>query len=166
MDFFEVIKNRRSIRKYQNKAVEKEKLLRILDAGRLASSAMNRQPYKFLIITEKETLAQLSTACNQDWNAPVMVAIICSPSQAWIREDGEEFWKADAAIALNQILLAAHAEGLGGCWISAFHEEDVKQILKITPDYRVAYLATLGYPDEFKGPISNRKTLDSIVNFL
>ena len=140
--------------------------MRILDAGRLASSAMNRQPYQFLVATQKDVLTKLSSACNQDWSAPVMLAVICSPKQAWVREDGEEFWKADAAIALNQILLAAHAERLGGCWVSAFHEDEVKQILGLSSDDRVAYLATLGYPDEFKGPISNRKTLDSLVRFI
>jgi nitroreductase len=166
LDFFEVIKNRRSIRKYQDKAVEQEKILRILDAGRLASSAMNRQPYEFFIITKKDILVKLNSACNQDWSAPVMLAVVCLPERAWVREDGEEFWKADAAIALNQILLAAHAEDLGGCWVSAFHEDEVKQILELNSKYRVAYLATLGYPDEYKGPITNRKTLESLVRFV
>ncbi len=165
LEFFEVIKNRRSIRKYQDKIVEQEKILRILDAGRLASSAMNRQPYEFYVATKKDIIAKLSSACNQEWSAPIMIAIICSPERAWVREDGEEFWKADAAIALNQILLAAHEENLGGCWISAFHEDEVKQILKLNSKYRVAYLATLGYPDEYKGPITNRKTLESLSTF-
>lgn len=161
-----MIRNKRSIRKYQDKSVEQEKIMRILEAGRLASSAMNRQPYQFLVATKKEMLDKLTAACNQDWSSPVMLAVICVPERAWVREDGEEFWKADAAIALNQMLLAAHAEGLGSCWVSAFHEDEVKQVLGLTPEYRVAYLATLGYPDEYKGPISNRKTLDDLIRFV
>ncbi|HEX9262373.1 MAG TPA: nitroreductase family protein, partial [Candidatus Bathyarchaeia archaeon] len=71
MDFFEVVRNRRSIRKYQEKSVEKEKLERILEAARLAPSAMNRQPYQIFIVSNKEILSKISTVCNQDWKAPV-----------------------------------------------------------------------------------------------
>jgi nitroreductase len=163
LDFFEVIKNRRSIRKYQDKTVEKEKLQKVLEAARLSPSAMNRQPYKLLVVTSRGILAKVDSACNQRWEAPIMIVMVSSPKEAWVREDGEEFWKADAAIAMNQVSLAAFAEGLGTCWIAAFKENEVKEILGVDSDSRIPFLSPLGYPAENKGPITNRKTIESLV---
>jgi nitroreductase len=166
LDFFEAIKNRRSIRKYQDKNVEKEKLHKILEAARLAPSAMNRQPYQLFVVTSKAVLGKVDSACNQRWEAPIMIVMVCSPKEAWVRDDGEEFWKADAAIAMNQVSLAAFAEGLGTCWIAAFKENAIKEILGIDSAYRVPFLSPLGYPAENKGPITNRKTIDSLVRYV
>jgi nitroreductase len=163
LDFFEAIKNRRSIRKYQDKSVEKEKLQRVLEAARLAPSAMNRQPYQVFVVASKDVLSKVELACNQRWEAPIMIAMVSSPKEAWVRDDGEEFWKADTAIAMNQVSLAAFAEGLGTCWIAAFKENEVKEILSVDSDSRIPFLSPLGYPAENKGPITNRKTIESLV---
>jgi nitroreductase len=163
LDFFEVIKNRRSIRKYQEKSVEKEKLQKVLEAARLSPSAMNRQPYKLLVVTSKAVMAKVDSACNQRWEAPIMIVMVSSPKEAWVRNDGEEFWKADAAIAMNQVSLAAFAEGLGTCWIAAFKENEVKEILGVDSDLRIPFLSPLGYPAENKGPVINRKPIESLV---
>jgi nitroreductase len=164
VDFFELIRNRRSIRKYQDKSVEKEKLQRILEAARLAPSAMNRQPYQLFVVTNKAILSKINSVCNQDWKAPIMIAMVSIPKEAWVRDDGEEFWKADAAIAMNQVSLAAFAEGLGTCWIAAFKENQMKEILGAASDSRIPFLSPLGYPAENKGPITNRKTIESLVH--
>ena len=166
MDFFETIRNRRSIRKYNDKSVEKEKVQKILEAARLAPSAMNRQPYKLLVVTKKETLSKINSACNQEWKAPIMLVMVSIPKEAWVRDDGEEYWKADAAVAMHQISLAAYAEGLGTCWIVAFKEKEVKKILKIDSESRVAFLSPLGYPAENKGPITKRKEIDTLVRYI
>jgi nitroreductase len=166
LDFFEVIKNRRSIRKYQDKNVEKEKLQKILEAARLAPSAMNRQPYQLFVVTNKDILSKIESACNQKWAAPIMIAMVSTPKEAWVRDDKEEFWKADAAIAMNQVSLAAFAEGLGTCWIAAFKENQVKEILGVASDSRIPFLSPLGYPAENKGPITNRKTLESLLHYI
>jgi nitroreductase len=166
LDFFEAIKNRRSIRKYQDKNVEKEKLQKILEAARVAPSAMNRQPYQLYVVSNKEILSRMNSVCNQDWKAPIMIAMVAAPKEAWVRDDREEFWKADAAIAMNQVSLAAFAEGLGTCWIAAFKENEVKEILGVDSASRVPFLSPLGYPAEDKGPITNRKTIDSLVRYV
>lgn len=127
MDVLEAINQRRSIRKYEEKAVEKEKLLTSLEAVRLAPSAMNRQPYTLIVISHPEAINQLSSVCNQPWEAPLIIAICAFPKDAWVRADGEEYWKADAAVAMTNLSLAAWAEGLGTCWIAAFKEEAVKK---------------------------------------
>ncbi len=166
MDFLEAIRNRRSIRKYHDKSVEREKVQKILEAARLAPSAMNRQPYQFLVVTKKDILSRINSACNQNWKAPIMIVMVSIPKEAWVRDDGEEYWKADAAIAMHQVSLAAYAEGLGTCWIAAFNEKEVKDILKIDSESRVVFLSPLGYPAEKKGPINKRKEIDTLVRYV
>ena len=165
MDFFDVVENRRSIRKYLEKEVEKEKLQKILEVARLSPSAKNLQPYQIFVVATKDLKSKIYSACNQEWKAPIMIAVVCNPKQAWVRDDGEEYWKTDAAVAMHQISLAAWAEGLGTCWIAAFKENQVKEILGVPSDSRVAFLSPLGYPAEMKGPIEKRKSLDSLVRY-
>ena len=165
LEVFEAIKRRRSIRKYEQKVVEKEKLLKVLEAARLSPSAMNLQPYAFVVTKEKENIEKLSSACNQEWIAPMMIVVCTFPKEAWVRDDGEEYWKVDAAVAMNNISLQACAEGLGTCWIVAFQEEKVKEILGINPDSRVLAMTPLGYPAEKKGPVTNRKTIDELTHY-
>ena len=165
MEIFEAIKRRRSIRKYEQKVVEKEKLSKVLEAARLAPSAMNRQPYAFVVTSENETIEKISSACNQEWDAPTIIVVCAFPEEAWVRDDGEEYWKADAAIAMNNMSLQACAEGLGTCWIAAFKEEKIKDILGIGPEARVVAMTPLGYPAEKKGPVTNRKTIDELVHY-
>ena len=165
LEVFDAIMRRRSIRKYSQKVVDNEKLLKVLEAARLAPSAMNRQPYAFVVARERETIEKLSSACNQEWVAPIIIVAFAIPSEAWVRDDGEEYWKADTAIAMNNISLQACSEGLGTCWIAAFNEEKIKEILKIKPEARVFAMTPLGYPAETKGPVTKRKTLDEIVHY-
>jgi nitroreductase len=165
LDVFDAIRLRRSIRKFEEKFVEKEKMMKILEVARLAPSAMNRQPYAFVVTTEKETIKKLSSACNQEWIAPIMIVVCAFPKAAWARDDGEQYWKADAAIAMNNMSLQAVSEGLGTCWIAAFNEEKIKEILEIDPKARVLALTPLGYPAEKKGPVTKRKTIDELVHY-
>ena len=165
MEIFEAIKRRRSIRKYEQKVVEKEKLSKVLEAARLAPSAMNRQPYAFVVTSDNETIEKISSACNQEWDALTIIVVCAFPEEAWVRDDGEEYWKADSAIAMNNMSLQACAEGLGTCWIAAFKEEKIKDILGIGPEARVVAMTPLGYPAEKKGPVTNRKTIDELVHY-
>ena len=165
LDVLEVIKKRRSIRKYKQKVVEKEKLLKVLEAARLAPSAMNLQPYSIVVLSDTETIEKISSACNQKWDAPTIIVICAFPKKAWTRDDGEEYWKVDAAVAMTNLSLQACAEDLGTCWIAAFKEEEIKEILGIEHDARVVAMTPLGYPDEKKGLVTNRKTIDELVRY-
>ena len=122
MNVMDVIKTRRSIRKYSSKLVEKEKIEKILEAGRLSPSAANRQPWHFLVITDKELKTRLSEAYSSEWfvSAPVILIVCADPNVAWCRNDGEDYWKVDAAIAMQSMILEAWEEELGTCWIAAF----------------------------------------------
>lgn len=167
MDVFEAIRTRRSIRRYENRPVEKEKLLKILEAARLAPSAANHQPSSFIVVTDPKVRGSLRSAYGQDWfiNAPMIIVACASPEMAWVRSDREEYWKVDVTIAMQSLILAAWEEGLGTCWIGAFREEEVKKALKVPPKVRVVAMTPLGYPAEKKGPVTERKPLEEIAHY-
>jgi nitroreductase len=167
MDVFEAVKTRRSIRKYQDGAVEPEKLAKILEAARLSPSACNKQPWHFIVVSEKEARRRLFPAYRNEWfvNAPVIIAACVSPDEAWVRWDGEAYWKVDAAVAVQDMILVARELGLGTCWIGAFDEKKVKEALGIPVEVRVVALFPLGYPAEAKGVVTERKPLEEIVHY-
>ncbi|MBT0160321.1 nitroreductase [Candidatus Bathyarchaeota archaeon A05DMB-2] len=167
MDVFEAVQTRRSIRAYQERAVEKEKLVKVLEAGRLSPSAANQQPWHFIAVTDKAARERLFTAYNRRWfvDAPAIIVACALPEKSWSRQDGEEYWKVDVAIALQSMVLVARELGLGTCWIGAFNEEKVKEALGIPQKVRVVALTPLGYPAEQKGPVADRKPLEEIVHY-
>ncbi len=159
------MRTRRSIRRYKDKPVEKEKLVNILESARLAPSAMNKQPYTLVVVTEKEAIKKLIAACNQDWATSTIIVMCALPSEAWTRDDGESYWKADAAIAMHNMSLVSLEEGLGTCWIAAFKESEIKKILGIPAHVRVMAMTPLGYAAEKKGSVTRRKSLEELVRY-
>jgi nitroreductase len=167
LSILDVLKRRRSIRKYQTKPIEKDKLLKLLEAARLGPSAANMQPCQFIVVTAKEMREKLRASYKNDWfvNAPVIIVGCAKPKEAWRRRDKEEYWKVDVAIAMQNLILAAAEAGLGTCWIAAFDEKSAKKALDIPKDVRVVAMTPLGYPDEEKGLITDRKPLENIVHY-
>ena len=167
MDVFEAVKTRRSIRKFKDKIVEQEKLEKVLEAARLAPSAANRQPWSFIAISDKTIRQSLFSAYNQDWfvNAPIIIVACGFPDKGWRRQDGEKYYPIDVAIAMQNMILVAHSMGLGTCWIAAFDEKKAKKALDIPKKVRIIAMTPLGYPDEVKGPITKRKTLEEIIHY-
>ncbi|MGQ9630010.1 MAG: nitroreductase family protein [bacterium] len=167
MNVHEVIRRRRSIRKYKSREVEREKLDRVLEAGRLSPSAANRQPWHFIVVTDPKVRESLRAAYNRDWfvGAPAIIVACADPKGAWVRADGQEYWGVDVAIALQSMVLAATEEGLGTCWIAAFDEKAAVEALKIPPGIRVVAMTPLGYPDEEKGEVTNRKAMGEILHW-
>ena len=166
MDLFETIATRRSIRRYQERPVEKEKLSRVLEAARLAPSADNRQEWRFVVIQEKETIEKLGDVVyGQKFvaKAPVIIAC-CAVRSEYILKCGHPAYAIDIGIAGDHITLAATALGLGTCWIGDFQEDQVKKILNIPDSVRVVELLTLGYPDSKPSP-RPRKDLNEIVYY-
>ncbi len=164
MDVCKAIQSRRSIRAYDSREVEEEKLLRVLDAGRLSPSASNRQERRFIVIRDAGTRKLLSEAArNQKFvaEAPVVIAA-CSVESGYIMFCGQPAYTVDTAIAVDHMTLAAVEEGLGTCWIGAFDEKKVKEILNIPDHVRVVALLPLGYPSSVPPP-APRKSLDEIV---
>jgi len=164
MDVLKAIRSRRSIRKYDNREVEEEKLVRVLESGRLSPSASNRQERRFVVIRDASTRKALCEAAgNQKFvaEAPVVIAA-CSIETEYIMFCGQRAYPIDTAIAVDHMTLQAAEEGLGTCWIGAFDERKVKNILNIPDGVRVVALLTLGYPSTIPLP-TPRKSLDDLV---
>ncbi|MCW4051796.1 MAG: nitroreductase family protein [Candidatus Bathyarchaeota archaeon] len=167
MGVFEIIRKRRSIRLYEEKPVEQEKLNRVLEACRLAPSADNRQPWRFIVVTNDEVKEKLRASYDEEWfvSAPVIIIGCAVPKEAWVRMDGQEYWMVDVAIAMQNMILVATELGLGTCWIADFDEEAARKTLKLSQNVRIVAMTPLGYPTEEKRPVRNRKSLSEIVHY-
>jgi len=157
-ELLRIIYNRRSVRRYERRPVPDDVLRSVLEAGRQAPSARNLQPYCFIVVRDPELKKKLIFS---EWNkfieeAPIMI-VGCGDSRA-------KWAVVDVAIALQNMVIAAEALGLGTCWIGHFIEDEVKRILRI-PDYmRVVAMITLGYPAERPGP-RPKKSLEELVRY-
>lgn len=148
MDIIDVIRNRRSIRSYSDEPVPREVIERLLEAGRLAPSASNRQEWRFVVVTDQGRRAALARAAgNQRFvaEAPVVMAA-CAETDGHVMRCGQPSYPIDVAIAVDHVTLQAVAEGLGTCWIGAFDEDEAKKVLGIPEEIRVVELLTVGYP--------------------
>ncbi|RLI37815.1 nitroreductase [Candidatus Bathyarchaeota archaeon] len=169
MEFYEVIRTRRSIRSYKPDPVPEDVLRRVLEAARIAPSGSNRQPWKFIVVRDEEVKRRLVEAChNQSFIAEAPVVIVaCGYNIHYNRGGymGDMSMLVDVAIAFTHLILAARAEGLGTCWIGSFDNEAVKRILNIPDDVNVVALTPLGYPrgEGFSEP-GPRKSLEDIVS--
>ncbi len=164
MELKEAIKQRQSIRDYEDKAVPEEKLLKVLEAARLAPSASNRQRWKFIVVRESERRLALARAAGGQVHlarAPVVIAAVATMPE-YVMRCGVPAYAVDLAIAVDHMTLAAVDEGLGTCWIGAFSQEEVRDILKVPEHYRIVTLLPLGFPKQMERP-KVRKLLDEIV---
>jgi len=152
MDFMEVVRRRRSIRKYKPDPISQDQLLSILEAARLAPSWANSQCWKFVVVTEPQARHALAKAGNE-WaaHAPVMIAACADPSKPGTKGD-QAYYMLDIGIAMEHIMLAAADQGLGTCWIGWFDEAVAKQALGVPDHIRVVAYTPLGVPDETPEP--------------
>jgi len=160
----EAIKKRQSVRSYQDKEIPEEILQQILEAGRLAPSASNRQGWKFIVVKDENLRKKLVPACkNQKFVGEASIVIVgCGTNPDYIMTNGEHTYSIDLAIALDHMSLEATSLGLGTCWIGSFYQDQVKEILGVPESVRVVNLLTLGYPKEL-GTKTERKPLSEII---
>jgi len=172
MDFYNLIRTRESIRVYDPaRPVEEDKLRRILEAGRLAPSAANYQPWHFLIISSSGMLAKVRACYERDWftDAPNILIVTGNKTDAWVRKyDGYNSLETDLTIAMDHMILAAENEGVGTCWIAAFNPEILREALSLKENDEIYAITPLGYPKKgfVKKGRKNRKPLDEIIRFL
>ncbi|MBN1785888.1 MAG: nitroreductase family protein [Candidatus Methanofastidiosa archaeon] len=156
MEVMEAIKKRRSVRRYAKRKVEEDKLLRILEAARLAPSARNIQNRLYIVV--ENITGDLVEACNsQGWisSSPVIIAGILDPTvNRWA--------DTDMAIAFEHMVLEAVELGLGTCWVGAFDESKVKSLLGVPGNMKVYALLTLGYPEMIPSSMVGKKNLEEI----
>lgn len=170
MDIFQVFRDRRSIRKYKDTPVEPEKINQILDAARLAPSWKNLQCWRFLVLTDADRRAKVLEGFHADnpgtkaiAAAPVILVVCGNPAESDI-ENGIEYYAVDVAIAFEHVCLAAHALGLGTCWMGWYDEDLLKRTLGIPQDMRIVGISPLGYPDQ-EPKARPRKELSEIVYY-
>jgi nitroreductase len=172
MEYTDLILSRESIRNYDpDRPVAKDILEKILNAGRLAPSACNLQPYKFLVISSSPVLERVRASYNKVWfkEASHILVIIGLKDQAWIRSyDGYNSIETDVTIAMTHIVLAAENEGVATCWIAAYNPAILNEALNIKDGQVIFGITPLGYPKPGfqKSMNKQRKSLRDIVEFL
>jgi len=165
MDVMTAIQSRRSIRSYKDKEIEEDKLEKVLEAGRLAPSANNRQEWKFVVVREKDTRQKLAVASrNQHFvgEAPCVI-VACATETAHVMSCGQLAYPIDLAIAVDHMTLKAVEEDLGTCWIGAFDEAEVKEILGIPERIRAVALLPIGYPEYVPSQTPRKMREETVV---
>ncbi|MBQ0048843.1 MAG: nitroreductase family protein [Bacteroidales bacterium] len=164
MNLKELCEARYSCRLYQEKPIEAEKLEYIKECVRLAPSAVNRQPWKFLLITDPAQLDIVKACYKREWiqTAPAIVMCLKNESECWTRRyDSHSHADIDIAIATEHLCLAATEQGLAGCWVCNFDIEMLRSTFPIPEGYDPAVLVPLGYPADEPAP-KVRKPLDEV----
>jgi nitroreductase len=159
MEVFEAIQKRRSIRSFTGSPVPEADLVRIVDAGRLAASGMNRQPWEFIIVTDPQIMARLRVPADH-WmqDAGAVIAVVMDPESRW--------WVEDGAAAVQNMLLACAALGYGTCWIEGYtlrNEELLKDCLGIPAGRRLFTLLPVGVPTG--QPTKEKKALEEVLHW-
>lgn len=175
-DFLNLVSARRSIRKYLDRPVEAEKIKKCIEAARLAPSACNSQPYKFIIIDDPDVKNRVSKAAfsgiysigKSFGSAPVLVAVVSQKQNitAWLGNQIQNinFRYIDIGIAVEHFILQATELGLGTCWIGWFNQKNVSHVLGVPSRYRVEVMLSVGYPGE--NPQARvKKSIEEIVSF-
>ncbi len=162
----DLIEKRKSIRSYKPQDVEEEKLNYILQAFRKAPSAKNLQPWKLIIVKDKKKISDLSIVCNNQTflsEAPILIVACAKEDEAYGVMGGYmNSYPIDIALALEHLILAATEKGLGTCWIGAFKEKLVKDLLDVPDNVRVVAITPVGYP-AVEGRTRGRKPISKIV---
>lgn len=172
MDVFEAIRTRRSIRRYKSDPVSDEDIAKILEAAHWAPSAANLQPWEFIIVKDSIIKREIQTLVEEnrietintrgepwktgfskyttEWisNAPIHIIVCADPAKTAPHVFGDETYKYATGAAIQNLMLAAHAIGLGSCWLTMFNKNKLKELLKIPKEIDVIGVITVGYPVE------------------
>jgi len=169
LELFEAIRGRRSVRRFQEKDVPQELITQLIDAARWAPSAGNLQPWEFVVVRDPELKKALARAAlNQMFiaQAPVVI-VVCADEirsgSVYGPRGSTLYCIQDTAAATQNLLLAAHALGLGACWVGAFSEDEVRRVLGIPLGVRPVAIVPVGYPAERPRP-PRRRELGEIIH--
>jgi len=158
MEALEAIRKRRSVRSYTGAPIPKEDLETIVDAGRLAASGSNKQPWEFIVVTERGMIDKLKVASQWMDKAGAIIAVVMDPASRW--------WLEDGAAAVENMLIAATALGYGSCWLEGYtlpREEEFKALLGIPKAKRLLTLVPIGVPVAW--PSKDKKPLAEVLHW-
>jgi nitroreductase len=176
---FDIIKDRYSVRDYDEKPIEKEKLDIILESGRLAPSSSNSQPWHFYIVSDKEKIAEIggkmplgTQVVINSFIEKAPVVIVATAGSIDLLHKAMSFvinkrWHyLDVAIALEHMVLTAWELGIGSCWIGWFDEKKIKKVLNIPKNEEVVAMLTLGYTKQGISHHKSRKSVSEVFKFI
>jgi nitroreductase len=158
MEALEAMQKRRTVRKYTGEPVAREDLEKIVDAGRLAATGNNRQPWDFIVVTDREMIERLKVASAWMEKAGAIIAVVMDSSSRW--------WVEDGAAAVENMLIASTALGYGSCWLEGYTlplEEEFKALLNVPKDRRLLTLIPVGVPAEW--PTVEKKPLEEVIHW-
>ncbi len=167
MELDKAIRNRYSVRSFTNEKVDRNIILEILEAARMAPSAVNFQPWHFIVITDPENLADIQEVYHRTWfsEAPVCIVVCSDHSRSWKRKsDGKDFADVDVAIAIDHLVLKATDLGLGTCWVCNFDVEMTRIKLQLPDHIEPIALIPLGFTTS-EAPPKSRKQLSELVHW-
>lgn len=181
MKLHEMILSRSSVRDFSEKQIEKEKLEIILEAGRQAPSAQNKQCWRYIVLEDRDNIKKFArhTGLIGGVNyfigkAPVVIVACADPGRS-VRLNSQDYYLVDTAISFHQMMLAAMSMGIGSCWLAAFSEPKVKDYLAIPKQIRVVGISPFGYPRDKTGKYTQavkvfagsnkRLSLDKIISY-
>jgi len=170
MDFFELIRIRRSVRKFNGIPVEKEKIIKIMDAARLSPSAANLQPWNFIIVDDPDIKNKAASAYHGKWilQAPVIIVVCGDHRSSWKRPDGKDHCDIDVAIAVSHLMLAAAQMELGTCWIGGIDASICREVFNLPQNMEPVAYILLGYPADnaqLQAHNKERKDLNSVMSW-
>lgn len=169
MQFYDVIENRTSIKRFKNNEIPRERIERMVTAAMMSPSWRNNSCYRFIIVDDKNLLQQLSETVNNNSDdaseavreAPVAAVVVADPTQSGT-VDGRDYYMVDAAIAMEHFILAATEEGYGTCWIGAVNEDKVRDLLDIPKSIRVVAMTPVGETAEKKAHYEKKPLRDFV----
>lgn len=170
MNLLHLAKKRYSCRSFLDKPIDKYLILNVLEAGRVAPSAANKQPWIFIVVNEQPLLRQIKSCYGKSWieSAPAVIVICGNHTTSWKRDDGKDHCDIDIAIATDHITLAATDAGLGTCWVCKFDAGKCASILGLPPDIEPMVLLPIGFPADTGNPDrheSQRLASDKIIRW-
>ena len=170
MSLLEEMRRRYSVRKLEKTPIEKEKLEAIVEAGRIAPTAANRQPYHLWLLESEQAMANLNKVCRFTFGAPVALVVGASEEEAWVRScDNKNFADVDASIVATQIMLEIDAQGLGTTWVGYFEEGQLKEMYPEMSNYNLIAIFPIGYPSKDAEPSkshTDRKNVEEVLTRL
>ena len=170
MKFINIAKNRHSCRNYKPDEVEEDKLAKILEAFRIAPSAVNYQPWELIVIKKQENKSKVYESYHREWlkTAPLIIVACGDRSISWKRNDGKDHLDIDMGIAIDHLMLQATELGLATCWICNFNPEILKRNVNLPANVEPIAIIPLGYPNDTCDPERHnlkRKALNEIVHW-
>jgi nitroreductase len=169
MQFYNVIENRTSVKKFRNTGIDREKVDRMLNAAMMSPSWKNASSYKFIIVEEQDKKNIIADAINNKTGeaaksvreAPMLAVVAADPNESGVVDD-KQYYLVDGAIAMEHFILAATAEGYGTCWIAAVDENVIREVLNIPKNYKIIGLTPVGEIEEEKNHYPKKETKDYV----